>query len=273
MSTLQHIRANGITQAVAVAGEGPALVLLHGLGWDHSLWARELTAYAGRYRVIAPDLRGHGWTDKPDAPYSIAQYAADIAGLLDTLGVTRAAVLGFSLGGAILMRLAADRPDLVGAAVFACCGAGSTAQGEAGTEAMLDRAAGLGARRFAEEQAETVWSPAWARAHPERVAAFIGWRASMDQAALARAFRSGYGTDHWGLLPGIAVPSLVLAADQDSFCDVPILRRIAAALPDAEFALITGSGHQISIEQPEQFDRALLPFLDRAWPAKAGAAA
>lgn len=273
MNTLQQIRANGITQTVAIAGDGPPLVLIHGLGWDHSLWGRELEAYADRYRVIAPDLRGHGRTDKPDAPYSIAQYAGDVAGLLDALGVARAAILGFSLGGTILMRLAADRPDLVGVAVFACCGAASTPEGEAGTEAMLDRAAGLGARAFAEEQAAAVWSPGWARANPDRVAAFIDWRASMDQAALARAFRSGYGTDHWGHLPGIAVPSLVLAADQDSFCDVSTLQRIAATLPDAVFALITGSGHQISVEQPEQFDRALLPFLDRAWPAHAGAAA
>lgn len=272
VTPVQHVQANGITQAVALAGNGPPLVLIHGLGWDHSLWTREMAAYADRYTVVAPDLRGHGQTDKPDQPYSIRQYAADIAALLDAVGIKRAAVLGFSLGGAILMQLAADRPDLVGAAIFACCGAGSTSEGEAGTEAMLNRAEGLGALAFAQEQADAVWSPTWAAANPERVAQFISWRAGMDQAALGRAFRSGYGTDHWGLLPTIAVSSLVLAAEEDSFCDVPTLQKIAATLPNATFALIPRSGHQISIEQPQQFDAALLPFLDRAWPAARGGA-
>ncbi|NBB82576.1 MAG: alpha/beta fold hydrolase [Alphaproteobacteria bacterium] len=265
-----RIRANGIVQQVLTAGDpdAPPVVLLHGLGWDAGrLWPPQLARLAaGGWYGVAPDLRGMGGTDKPDAPYSIDLYAADVAALMPALGLDRAAVVGFSLGGMIAMRLAEAHPDRVTAAVFACCGAASSPEGEAGVEAMLARAAELGPRRFAEEQADAIWHPGWAAGHPDAVADFVGWRAAMDQAALFRAFRSPFGVDLGPALPSIAVPARVIAADADAFLPVSTAAAIAEALPDADLQVIEGAGHMCSIEKPAAFDAALFDFLDRAWP-------
>ena len=99
---------------VVEAGRGRPLVFLHGLGWDHTLWARQVARYAGTYRVTAGDTRGHGGSAKPPGPYSIDLFADDWAALLDALGVRDACLVGFSQGGMIATQLAIARPDLVG---------------------------------------------------------------------------------------------------------------------------------------------------------------
>ncbi|MBB5752709.1 alpha/beta fold hydrolase [Prosthecomicrobium pneumaticum] len=268
---MPSIEANGIVQHVRIEGpaEAPPVLLIHGLGWDASLWRAQVPALvAAGFRVIAPDLRGMGATDKPDAPYSIDLYAADMAALLEALGIARVAAVGFSLGGMILAALALRAPQRIAAAVIACASVSSSAEGQAGTEAMLARAATLGPLRFAKEQADAIWHPAYAAAHPEAVEAFIGWRAAMDQAALGRAFRSAYGVDLRPGLAGLDLPALVVAADADPFLGVDTGRDIAARIPGARFALIEGAGHMAPIERPEAFNALILDFLTAHRPPR-----
>lgn len=263
---LRIVEANGIRHTVSTAGAptSPAVLLLHGLGWDRTLWTELAGLLAGAgYRVIAPDLRGMGTTDKPQTPYTIAGYAADQRALLDALGITCAAVVGFSLGGMVAAALAlSDRR--VGALVLACCTVSSTPEGEAATEAMLARAQLQGPLAFAREQAERVWHPAWAARHPDRVADFIAWRAAMDQVALHRAFRSSYGTDLAPDLGRLSIPVRVVAADQDPFASLDDAVRLASMLPGADLVMIAPSGHMAAVEQPEAFGAAILSFLSRS---------
>ncbi len=261
----QTIHANGIDHHVVTAGaaDAPAILLIHGLGWDSTLWRPQIAwlAAAG-WRVVASDLRGMGRTEKPDAPYSIDQYEDDMAALLETMGIDGAVVVGFSLGGTIAMALAARHPALVSALMVACGSAMSSREAEAGTEAMLERAATLGALRFAEEQAKAIFSPAWAAAHEQAVADFVVWRASMDQVGLRHAFRSSYGVDLRPELLAIEVPTRMLIAERDSFVSLETGREIAGCF-GADLIVIEDAGHMASIEQPEAFDAALRAFLDR----------
>jgi len=188
----RFITANGIVQHVAVAGaaNAPVVLLVHGLGWDHTLWRPEIDLLAASgWRVIAPDLRGMGKSDKPDVPYSIGLYASDLLALLDELAIARCALVGFSLGGMIGLAMAVRKPQRIGAALIACASPVTTQEGAAATEAVLGRAEKLGPTRFAEEQAEAIWRGEWARDHAAEVKRFIAWRAAMDQAALARVPR------------------------------------------------------------------------------------
>jgi pimeloyl-ACP methyl ester carboxylesterase len=265
----RFIPTNGISQHVALAGPADArpVLLIHGLGWDHSLWHDEfgMLAAAG-WRVIAPDLRGMGKSDKPDEPYSIGLYVADLLALLDALAIERVAVVGFSLGGMIALALAARVPARIGAALIACASAASTPEGAQATEAMLARALKLGPRRFAEEQAQAIWSREWARDHPAEVRRFIAWRAGMDQGALARAFRASHGVDLGRNLARVTAPVRVVVAAADSFVSVESGRALAEALPDADLVVVERAGHMVSIERPEEFRATLRDFLDRNWP-------
>jgi pimeloyl-ACP methyl ester carboxylesterase len=112
------VDGEGIRLHVASAGTGSPLVFLHGLGWDHTLWHGEFARYAGFYRVIAGDTRGHGQSDKPPGPYTIALFTADWLAVLDALAVDAACVVGFSQGGMIAMELAVEHPERVRALVL-----------------------------------------------------------------------------------------------------------------------------------------------------------
>ncbi|UUZ58609.1 alpha/beta hydrolase [Nocardioides sp. B-3] len=92
-------------------GSGPALLLLHGLGCDHSTWAPIIESLAGRYTVIAPDLLGHGASDKPRADYSLGGYANGMRDLLTVLGIETATVVGHSFGGGVAMQFAYQFPE------------------------------------------------------------------------------------------------------------------------------------------------------------------
>ena len=94
-------------------GEGPPVLLLHGLGSSGADWAFQLPALRSQYRLIVPDLRGSGLSGKPAGPYAIDQFAGDLWALLDHLQLTQCQLIGFSLGGAVALEMALQRPEAV----------------------------------------------------------------------------------------------------------------------------------------------------------------
>ena len=96
---------------VAEAGEGPPLVLLHGWPQHWWMWREVIPSLARRFRVIAPDLRGFGWTDAPREGYRKDELAQDVIGLLDALGLERVRMMGHDWGAVITMILAVDQPE------------------------------------------------------------------------------------------------------------------------------------------------------------------
>src|ERR1700750_890477 len=97
----RRVATGRLTINIVEAGQGPAVLLLHGLGWDHSLWNPTVTEFSPGYRMIAADTRGHGVTDKPDGPYDMEMFARDTAALADALGLKRFCVIGLSQGGMV----------------------------------------------------------------------------------------------------------------------------------------------------------------------------
>jgi pimeloyl-ACP methyl ester carboxylesterase len=108
---LQHVVIHGHRRAFVKTGSGPALLLLHGLGCDHSTWQPVIESLSRSFTVIAPDLLGHGESDKPRADYSIGGYANGMRDLLTLLGVDRVTVVGHSLGGGVAMQFAYQFPE------------------------------------------------------------------------------------------------------------------------------------------------------------------
>ncbi|HEY6423386.1 MAG TPA: alpha/beta hydrolase [Pseudonocardiaceae bacterium] len=108
---LRFRTVHGYRRAFRMAGEGPALLLIHGIGDSSDTWRQVIPALARRHRVIAPDLLGHGASDKPRADYSVAGYANGMRDLLSVLGVDRVTLVGHSLGGGVAMQFAYQFPD------------------------------------------------------------------------------------------------------------------------------------------------------------------
>src|SRR3954467_10770814 len=108
---VEYLTIHGHRRAFVRMGRGPALLLLHGLGCAHTTWLPVIAALARRYTVIAPDLLGHGLSDKPRADYSVAAYANGMRDLLSVLDIERATIVGHSLGGGVAMQLAYQYPE------------------------------------------------------------------------------------------------------------------------------------------------------------------
>jgi haloacetate dehalogenase len=115
VTEIQHhtLHANGIRQYFVVAGDGPPVVLLHGFPETNYAWRHQIPALAKHYRVIAPDLRGYGETDKPATGYDKRTMALDLVGLMKALDVPKVALVGHDRGARVATRFAKDHPELL----------------------------------------------------------------------------------------------------------------------------------------------------------------
>ena len=110
-TSVHHVTIHGYRRAYRLAGDGPAVLLLHGIGDSSASWEPLIPRLAERCTVVAPDLLGHGESDKPRADYSVAAYANGMRDLLEVLGVERVTVVGHSLGGGVAAQLAYQYPE------------------------------------------------------------------------------------------------------------------------------------------------------------------
>ncbi len=111
MSTVSFLDLHGDRVAYREAGQGPAVLLIHGMGGSSLTWHELMPHLAQRFRVIAPDLLGHGLSDKPRGDYSLGAFAVWLRDLLDRLGIDRVSVVGHSFGGGVAMQFAHQHPD------------------------------------------------------------------------------------------------------------------------------------------------------------------
>jgi len=111
MNELKYLELHGDRVAYRDAGSGETLLLIHGMAGSSETWRAVIPQLAKKYRVIAPDMLGHGQSDKPRGDYSLGAFAVWLRDLLDELGVTRATIVGQSLGGGVAMQFVYQHPD------------------------------------------------------------------------------------------------------------------------------------------------------------------
>jgi 3-oxoadipate enol-lactonase len=262
------ITTNGIQMHLVEAGGGRPLVFLHGLGWDHTLWQSATARFAGAYRVVAGDTRGHGQSDKPAGPYTIATFAEDWHGALAALSMRGACLVGFSQGGMIAQWLAIHHPEDVGALclVSTACRVNPAVREKLEERIRIARAEG--AQAAARAAAQSIFSKGYADAHPEAIRHFVEWRAAMEQEPLFEATRAGGGFDLSSDLGGVSVPTVVVYGDEDALTPPAVVKEVAAAVPGAELVAVPGAGHMIPVEQPRRFEEIVGAFLDKHYPAR-----
>ena len=247
------------------AGDGPVVVLIHGHPFNRGMWAPQLAALRDRFRVIAPDLRGYG--DSPVTPGTVpmAQLAADVGHLLDRKGIGTAAVAGLSMGGLVVMELAAAQPERW----WACGFIATTAQRVTEQEraARLDSARSMeeqGMRPVAEQMAARLFGPQAGEQLTETIMAMM---LATNPAGAAAAVRGrAERPDYHPVLKSLRAPLLVCAGDRDSYSTAEVTSELAGCLPGPEVVIMEGVGHLPNLEQPDDFNRHLLNFLSRALP-------
>ena len=279
---VQYLTIHGHKRAFIKTGKGPALLLLHGLGCDHTTWLPVVAALARRYTVIAPDLLGHGLSAKPRADYSVGGYANGMRDLLTVLGVDKVTVVGHSFGGGVAMQFAYQFPERTERMILVAPGGlgpevtpairaitlpgfhqvmgvmtlpGIRHVTKAGLVAMS--ASGIAAARDFDEVAEIIDSFKDARARKairHVVSAVVDWRGQIvtmaDRAYLTQA-----------------MPMCVVWGTDDSVIPVRHAGIAAEIAPLATVEVIANAGHFPHKDHPQRFVKIIDEFIRMHPPA------
>ena len=241
------VQLNGITMHYEVLGAGEPLLLLHGFGMcGRSDWNSIAIELAKTYRVILPDLRGHGWSTNPSGKFTMRQSARDIRALLDALGLRQVKAMGISAGGMTLLHLATQDPGRISAMAL------------------------IGATTHFPEQARAMMRGATAGALPKEVMAMFGECASRGEGQVREllaqftGFKDSY--DDMNLTPPllatIKARTLIVQGDRDEFFPVDIPVAMYAAIPGSQLWIVPGGDHvPIYGKRTPEFLRITRAFL------------
>ncbi|MBV9120977.1 MAG: alpha/beta fold hydrolase [Chloroflexi bacterium] len=241
-------------------GQGPALVLLHGIGSNARSWQHQVQGLAADHDVIAWDMRGYGGSSDPDAQYTMQDVAGDLAALLDHLGLPRAHIGGLSMGGVVAQEFYRYHSDRVRSLILADTNAGQGGLAADERQRRLDqRLAGAAEPAGLARQRTPVLLSEYASPEVIQEAESIMSEIHPDGYRLAaRAFAE---TDERDLLPRINVPTLVLWGEFDTVCPREEADLLASTIPNARLQVIPRAGHLSSQENPDDFNAAVRAFL------------
>jgi pimeloyl-ACP methyl ester carboxylesterase len=249
----------GVRSWYEVAGEGPALLFLHPLPFDHTVYQYQLAHYSTWFRCIAMDFRGFGRTDAVTEKYGLSDLGDDALAVLKQEKVDKAIVLGTSIGSKTALLLGLDHPEIFRAVI--AVGAGNKPAPEAVNRvaAYKDR----GRDGFHPQHLRSVVSPAFASSPlgtyfltrmAER-AKVLG----MKGEAMSRTVEAAHDRDIRSRLPGMKPPLLVVNGEFDN--SLPSGTETAKLVPGSRHEILKDAGHACCLEDPAAFDRVVLDFL------------
>jgi 3-oxoadipate enol-lactonase len=259
-------RANGIYLNYKLEGDGEeTIVLINGLADDLESWALQVDDFlAAGYRVLRFDNRGIGMSSKPAGPYSGKMLADDTKALVDSLGISEFHLMGVSMGGMIAQQYALSYPQDLRSATFACTYAAPGPFCSRMFAMWADMAPVLGVPFVMRDVTLWAFTVPFFEQRGEDLAEFETAMRYMDQPVHAYLAQLAVIQSHdtTSSLGEIAVPSLVLAGEEDILIPVALSRRIHEAIPSSEWATTKG-GHGCIWEHPAEFNQTYLDFVRR----------
>jgi 2-hydroxy-6-oxonona-2,4-dienedioate hydrolase len=268
----------GVRTRVLEAGEGPALLILHGTGGHAETYQRNIGPLSKHFRVIVPDMIGHGFTSRPDLDYTLDDFSDHLFALLDVLGVERTHLSGESLGGCVATWMAISKPERVDRLVLNTGildrpdekGLVQLADLEQRTKKLLDDCSLDVVRRRLE----------WLVLEPERMTeemVRIRYRVYSQPGMVQSVVRVMHavlsmnrglycGRDYMNraLMAKLSCPTLVLWSDHNPGKPFSVIKPAIDLIPDAEVHIIESAAHWPQFEQAETVNRLMTDFLTKA---------
>ncbi|HUE71583.1 MAG TPA: alpha/beta fold hydrolase [Pirellulaceae bacterium] len=253
-----------ISLNVTERGAGVPLLLVHGFPLDHTMWSAQIDALSRQNRVIAPDLRGFGNSDVTPGTVTMAQYADDLAQLLDAMQVREPVVFcGLSMGGYVGWQFW-DRHRQRLAKLILCDtrAVADTAEGAAARLQTAEKVLAEGPQVVAESMLPKLFAPESIEQQKPFVEATRSVMLKTHPDGMAAALRGmAERPDFTPRLPQIDVPTLVLGGQHDPISTPQEMEQIAAAIPGATFVQIAGAGHMSPLEQPSAVNSKIGAFV------------
>lgn len=246
------------------SGEGRATILINGLSSPSDTWFRLARHLSPRYRVLTLDNRGVGRTGVPPGPYTVAMMAADVVAVLDAAGVTKAHIVGISMGGLIAQEIVLDFPKRVRSLVLVSTHAGiPTIADDTNPEVAI--ALAKGATLPPEERMEML-VPFLYHASTPRAEIDIDHRVraslATDESGYLNQLRGVAAWERLAELPRIDVPTLVMHGAQDMLVPSTCAQLLAKTIPRAKLAYLESCGHEVFTDREHEAAGTVLNFLD-----------
>ena len=256
-------RVNGIRLSYDDIGTGLPIVFLHAFPLDRSMWAPQLGALVRQGRCLAPDLRGFG-ESAAGPPYSMDQYADDVAELIDSLGVDPVVLVGLSMGGYIAFAFLRRHREKVRALVLADTRAGAdTDEGREKRRRLIEVARQRGSPALAEMQVASMVSGTTRQRRPEVVETVRAMMAAARVDGIVGALEAMMvRPDSTPTLATIDVPTLVVVGDEDTLTPPAEARSMHEQIRGSRLEVLSTAGHISNLERPAAFNHVMSEFVE-----------
>ncbi len=251
-----------------VTGKGPPLVLIHAGFLDSRMWDEQFKLFAEAFKVVRYDVRGFGKSDRPHEKFTNSH---DLYSLLKHLSIPKAAIIGLSNGGAIALDFAVEHPEMIEKLILV----GTWVRGYENTSAeekiwdkfgemMKPQELAVKENRLAEavEMDVNVWAPAQNPANRKRILK-IAMENAHTQAEPPGKWQAKQDTPTFKRLHKINAPTLMIVGDKDVEGMGLLSKRLQELIPNAKLVTVEGADHVVNLSKPEEFNRAVLEFLEK----------
>jgi len=255
----------GIELAYEASGAGLPVVLLHGFPFNRTLWREQVATLKERYRIITPDLRGHGETTATREPATMEEMAGDVAALLDELGIARVVLGGLSMGGYVALAFTRLFPERVRALILADTRPqADTDEARLTREETAARVLEEGMHIIADDMLPKLLAPSTQGERPEIVARVREMILRTVPLGAASALRGmAVRRDHTEFLREINCPTLIIVGSLDRITPPADAELMNREIRGSHLEVIAGAGHVSNVERAAEFNRALENFLSR----------
>lgn len=241
-------------------GQGETLVLLHGLGSTKKDWDFQIPVFSKKFRVLAPDFRGHGDSGYNEEDFGVEFLTEDIYQLLQKLDIQKATFVGFSMGGAVAFQMAVSHPDLVDKLIIVNSGPDFNNMGQIGEDLLKNRTHFLETKGL-QELAKEISKNMFPEPEQKKLRDEFEMRCSKNDVSVY--YKTFLTLMKWGLgsqLKSIAHQTLVIASDLD-YTPISFKENFVSNMQNATLAVVTNSRHGVVMDQHETFNNLVLNFL------------
>ncbi|UQZ33523.1 alpha/beta hydrolase [Paenibacillus sp. PK3_47] len=255
---MEKVTCEGNSICYSDQGEGEVILLLHGFCGSSAYWEKVIPYLGAGYRVIAPDLRGHGASDAPAGPYSIDQMADDVIFLLDALEVKKCYLFGHSMGGYIALSLAERYSSrLQGFGLIHSTGYPDSEEAREKRLKSVSTIQNDGITDFVDGLVPGLFAPGAEQQLLER-AREIGY-STPPRGAAGAALAMRERPDRREIIPAVGLPVLLVAGAEDGI--VPAERTFTSESANVTKAVISGAGHMSMYEAPQRLSEIIKDFI------------
>jgi 3-oxoadipate enol-lactonase len=258
-----QVTVNGVDIRYTIEGEGPVVTMSHALGCNLSMWDEQAEALSGRYRVLRYDTRGHGESGAPSGPYSLEQMADDVCELLSALGIAQTHFVGISMGGMIGQIFALKYPAMLLSLILCSTTSRYPVGIHTAWAERIRTVEAQGMEPMVEAALQRWFTPLFREHRPDimdRIRTMLQHTPVQGYIGCCHAIPTIDATDR---LSEVQCPALIIAGEDDPGTPVAMAQQIYAALPSSELATLRPASHLCNLEQPDEFNRVLLGFLNK----------